>query len=78
MQRLKTRQELGTQNYLNQSDIKRLLDVSPSTAHRIFKFADEIDSKMRFRVEPRKVRITSVCEVVGISLNTLRKQAGVI
>ena len=78
MQRLKGRTEIATQNYLTQTDIKKLLDVSQSSAKRIYQFADTIDQKMKYRVEPRKVRITSVAEVVGLSLNTLKKQAGAI
>lgn len=78
MQRLKGRTEIATQIYLTQSDIKKLLDVSPARAKRIYQFADSIDKNLKYRVEPRKVRITSVSEVIGISLNTIKKQAGAI
>lgn len=78
MQRLKNRTEIANQTYLNQTDIKKLLDVAPATAKRIYGYANEIDKKMKYRIEPRKVRITSVAEVVGLSLNTLKRQAGAI
>ncbi len=78
MQRLKNRTEIANQTYLNQMDIKKLLDVSKPTAKRIYGYANEIDQKMKYRIEPRKVRITSVAEVVGLSLNTLKRQAGAI
>ena len=78
MQRLKSRNEIANQIYVSKADIKKLLDVAPATAKRIYEHADEIDEKMEYRIEPRKVRITSVAEVVGLSLNTLKRQAGAI
>ena len=78
MQRLKNRTEIANQTYLSKADIKKLLDVAPATAKRIYGYANEIDKKMKYRIEPRKVRITSVAEVVGLSLNTLKRQAGAI
>ena len=81
MQRLKNRNEIANQIYVSKADIKKLLEVAPATAKRIYGYADEIDKndeKMKYRIEPRKVRITSVAEVVGMSLNTLKRQAGAI
>ena len=81
MQRLKNRNEIANQIYVSKADIKKLLEVAPTTARRIYGYANEIDNndeKMKYRIEPRKVRITSVAEVVGLSLNTLKRQAGAI
>lgn len=75
MQRLKCRSEIANQTYLTKSDIKKLMDISMPSAKRIYQFADSIDQGMKYRIEPRKVRITSVCAVVGMSLATLKKQA---
>ena len=76
MQRTKTREEILAQPYLTKADIKKLLQVSQGKAVRIYGFAESIDKEFfkEFRIEPTKVRITSVCKVAGISLNTLQKQ----
>ena len=76
MQRTKTREEILAQPYLTKADIKKLLQVSQGKAVRIYGFAESIDKEFfkEFRIEPTKVRITSVCKVTGISLNTLQKQ----
>ena len=78
MQRLKSRNEIANQIYVSKADIKKLLKVAPAKAKRIYGYANEIDKKMKYRIEPRKVRITSVAEVVGMSLDTLKRQAGAI
>ena len=76
MQRTKTREEIFAQPYLTKTDIKRLLQVSQGKAVRIYNFAEVIDKEFfgKFRSEPTKVRITSVCKVAGISLNILQRQ----
>lgn len=76
MQRTKSREEILAQPYLTKADIKKLLQVSQGKAVRIYRFAETIDNEFfkEFRIEPTKVRITSVCKVAGISLNTLQKQ----
>ncbi len=72
---MKTREELLAQSYLNRSEISRLMGISYSAASKIFKLADSIDQEsLKYRVYDTKVRITSVCKVAGISLNTLQKQ----
>ena len=75
MRKKKSRAELISQPYLNITDISRLLDVSWAKADRIFCLADQLDHEDlgQMRIEPTKVRITSVCKVIGMSLNTLRK-----
>lgn len=77
MQKVKSREEIANQIYLNKADIRKLLGVSYNTAVRIYDYADKIDNELPFRIEPAKVRITSVAKVVNMSLETLKKQAGV-
>ena len=75
-QRLKTREEIASQVYLNQADIKKLLDVSRDTAKRIYMYAKQIDEdELRFIIEPTKVRIVSVCKATGMTLATIQRQA---
>ena len=81
MQRLKSRTEIANQIYLSKADIKKLLKVAPAAAKRIYGYANEIDEndeEMKYRIEPRKVRITSVATVVGMRLDILKQQAGAI
>lgn len=77
MQKVKTREEIANQIYLNKADIRKLLGVSYNTAVRIYEYANRVDNELPFRIEPAKVRITSVAKVVNMSLETLKKQAGV-
>ena len=74
---MKTVQDISNQAYLNIEDIRKLLQVGYAQAKKYYKFADEWDNEElgRYRVEGRKVRITSLCKVTGFSLNTLKKQA---
>ena len=74
-QRIKTRTEVANQAFLNQSDIAKLLDCSRPSAKRIYDYARKIDDEQKFIVEPVKVRITTVCKVVGLSLVTVQKIA---
>lgn len=75
MQKKRTRAELISKPFLNITDISRLLDVSWYKAEKIYTLADKIDHEelKGMRIEPTRVRITSVCKVIGMSLNTLRK-----
>lgn len=77
MQRVKTREEISKQVFLNQSDIAKLLGISRPSAKRIYNYAKEIDNERdgKYVIEPTKVRITSVCKVIGQSLNTIQKLA---
>ena len=77
MQKVKTREEIANQIYLNKADIRKLLGVSYNTAVRIYEYANRMDNELPFRIEPAKVRITSVAKVVNMSLETLNKQVGV-
>ena len=76
MQRLKTREEIVTQPFVNKADIQKLFLVGYSTATKIYQAANQLDDDQLgiYRIEPTKVRITSVCKVSGVSLNTLQKQ----
>ena len=69
-----TRLALLNEPYLSRTDIKKLFNVSRQVAERIYSRADEIDSKLRFRVYPTKVRMQTVLKVQEISWNLLQKQ----
>ena len=72
----KTRQQIASQLYLTKTDIQRLLGVSQYKARQIYDLADEIDAEeLKYRIEPTKVRISSVSKATGISLNLIKKQA---
>ena len=77
MQRLKTREEISRQVYLNKADIKMLFGITDTPAGRIYDLAEKLDIEQlgKFRVEFAKVRITSACKVSGITLQTLQRQA---
>lgn len=76
MIRTKTRQQIANQLYLTKTDIQRLLGVSQYKARRIYDLADGIDTEeLKYRVEPTKVRLTSISKVTGLSLNLIKKQA---
>lgn len=76
MIRAKTRQQIANQLYLTKTDIQRLLSVSQYKARRIYDLADGIDAEeLKYRIEPTKVRITSISKVTGISVNLMKKQA---
>ena len=76
MIRTKTRQQIANQLYLTKTDIQRLLGVSQYKARRIYDLADGIDAEeLKYRIEPTKVRISSVSKATGISLNLIKKQA---
>ena len=77
MQRKKTREEISNQFYLCKRDIRNLFRISDKRTDRIFKLAEkiDIDELGDYRVEPLKVRMTSVCKVTGISLNLMKQQA---
>lgn len=72
----KTRQQIANQLYLTKTDIQRLLGVSQQKAVKIYDLANQIDAEdLKYRVEPTKVRITSISKVTGISVNLMKKQA---
>lgn len=75
MQRKKTREEIAGQSYLSITDIQTLLQVSWTTAKRIYTIADEIDQSLGdMRIEPRKVRFKSAVKASGTDVNLLLKQ----
>lgn len=76
MQRMKSREEICTQYYLSQTDIRKLLQVGYSQAKRIYSFASDIDDQElnKWRIEPYKVRMTSVCKVIGTTVPALQRQ----
>lgn len=68
------REELANESYLSRKDIKVLFRVSRQVADRIYNQSDEIDSRMRFRAYPNKVRMQTVLKVQEISWDLLLKQ----
>ena len=51
-----------------------LFSVSRQVANRIYNQADQIDSQMRFRAYPNKVRMQSVLAAQEISMDMLMEQ----
>ena len=76
-QRKKTREEISNQFYLSKTDISTLFKIGDARTQKIYKLAEQIDNDDLgdYRIEPTKVRMTSVCKVTGISLNLLKQQA---
>jgi hypothetical protein len=76
MKRKRSRLEVSRQVYLNVTDIKDLLQISPYQARRVFQKADEIDAAelSAFRIEPRKVRTKTVCKLAQIKITELQAQ----
>ena len=70
----KTREVLLKEVYLNRTEIKLLFSVSRQVANRIYNQADQIDSQMRFRAYPNKVRMQSVLAAQEISMDMLMEQ----
>lgn len=74
MENTTNREELLNEPYLNRKQIKILFRVSRQTADRIYSQADKIDSQMKYRCEPNKVRMESVLKVQEKSWDLLQKQ----
>lgn len=76
MQRKKTREEISGQAFLNIADIQKLLLVSWASAKKIYTAADRVDEQAlgAYRIEAHKVRMSTVCDVAGVSLQTLQRQ----
>lgn len=76
MQRKRSREELITRTYLNQTEVGRLLCLPRDTAIRVYTIARRLDDEElgEMVIEPRKARMSSVLRAAGISFETLRKQ----
>lgn len=74
---MKDQRDLLSESYLNRKQIARLLKIPVSKARTLYAKADEIDSRMEFRVEPNKVRMKSVLQIAGISYEELKKKAAI-
>jgi hypothetical protein len=74
-QKRHTRSEIAGQMYLKIVDIRILLDCSQAAARKIYQLADRLDDEELgdYRIEPRKVRMTSICKVTNTSLQTINK-----
>ena len=73
--RIKTRKEIASQSYLCVEDIRKLLDVSWPKAKKIYTYCRAIDDKdlKPYIVEPTKVRIKTVCKVIKMDINMIKK-----
>lgn len=77
MMRIKSREEIALQFYLNKADIAKLWQLSFVKASKVYNLAKEIDDKeLKYHPEETKVRMTSVCKVMGVSLRVLKEQIG--
>ena len=76
VRRKHTREEIVDQCYLSIEDVRTLFMVGYKEAHRIYEIADKIDAEQlkNWRIQDRKVRITSVCKATGIPLQVLQRQ----
>lgn len=74
---MKSRHAVAHQTFLGVMDIKTLLGISYTNAKKVFAAADRLDTQelTGFRIDPRLVRITSVCKVTGQLLVTLQRHA---
>ena len=72
---MKERADLISENYLNIKQTARLLNISIPTARALYAKADGIDSQMEFRVEEKKVRMSSILKVAGLSYDEIKKRA---
>lgn len=74
--RVRTREVLLQEFYLNRTDIGRLLRISPSESRKVFDRAMELDQEQlgEWILYDNKVRIKSVLKVAGVDLNFLQKQ----
>lgn len=75
MRRIRSPEEMLRIGYLTIADIQRVFGISYYRARDVYKYAFEIDKgELKYHIFPDKVRMTSVCKVIGVSLNTLQKQ----
>lgn len=75
MKKKKSRFETSQQVFLNATDIMVLLALTNyRTAKRLYDAADQIDNRLAFRAEPKKVRTTTVCKLAGVNLLQLQTQ----
>ena len=61
--------------YLNVTDIATHLGISWRKAKRVYDECDRIEREelASFRIEPRKVRITTVCRVAQVSFSDIKR-----
>ena len=61
--------------YLNVTDIADHLGISWRKAKRVYDECDRIEREelASFRIEPRKVRIITVCRVAHVSISDIKK-----
>lgn len=74
MQRQKTKEEISEQEYLNVTDIKKLLGISWNNAKRVFLKCDELDDQLDFRVDDYRIRIETLEQVTHKKLKNHTKK----
>lgn len=76
MQRKRTRTELLHTQYLNTSEIARLLEIPRTRAKKIFTIAIAEDKRQlgTRQIYDTKVRIKTVLDVAGLNYNLLARQ----
>lgn len=73
---MKSQHAVAHQTFLGAMNIKTLLGISCTNAKKVFAAADRLDTQelTGFRIDLRLVRITSVCQATGLSINLLDRQ----
>ena len=74
MNRNKTVEEIANSMFMSKADIRKMFRFGSDRAKAIFDRADLIDAEeIRYRVFDDRVRTTSVCKVLGITVEQLKK-----
>ena len=74
MRPIRSAEEVVTGVFMTKADIRRLFRTGSDRASEIFNRADAIDrDEIKFRVFEDRVRTTSVCQVLGITLDELKR-----
>lgn len=76
--RTKSLEDISQQVYLNITDISRLFGLIQIRAKKLYEIASEIDAKELgpWRIEPFKVRASTVYKVVGVDPSFVHKIKG--
>lgn len=72
---MKTREQLLRECFLNRSEIQRLYGFSQKKANKVFDMANAFDDDdlKEYRIDDRKVRLTTVLKITGVSYKTLER-----
>lgn len=72
---MKTREQLLRECFLNRAEIQRLYGFSQKKANKVFDMANAFDDDdlKEYRIDDRKVRLTTVLKITGVSYKTLER-----